>query len=263
MKFKTAILRITLIAGVGLLALGYGLFLKSPKPASPPAPYIPITEPALGEKVVRLAQLSPEPVAGEIVQAMDPRNIFVNYEFDGSMRKGGTVVPFKLRFKDGRQFYTFQEPWRKIQMTGRGANSVLEEFPLGSAIKVAPGHRPGSLPENDLEPDDLFFTFLDWPKKVKQPNEETVKTRKCWVVDLYNDQKVGEYGIVRIFVDKESGGLMRMQGYDFQGQMIKVLSVTSGMKVDGATVLKSMDVIRYISGTKKVAGETTFELKKP
>jgi hypothetical protein len=45
--------------------------------------------------------------------------------------------------------------------------------------------------------------------------------------------------------------------------MIKVCAVTSGMKVDGATVLKSMDVIRYQPGTKKVAGETTFELKKP
>ena len=201
MKFKTAILRLTLVAGTGLLALGYGLFLKSPKPASPPAPCTPVAEPALGEKIVRLAQLSPEPDAGEIVQAVDPRNVFVNYEFDGSMTKVGTVVPFKLRFKDGRQFYSFQEPWRKIQVTGRGANSVLEEFPLGSgsAIKVAAGHRPGSL----------------------------------------------------------------RKGYDFQGQRIKVLAVTSGMKVDGAIMIKSMDVIRYDPGTKKETGKTTFTLKKP
>jgi negative regulator of sigma E activity len=90
-----------------------------------------------------------------------------------------------------------------------------------------------------------------------------VKTRKCWVVDLHAPQQTGEYGIVRIFVDRESGGLMRVQAYDWQGQMVKVLAVTSGMKVDGATVLKSMDVIRYAPGTKKVVGETTFELKKP
>ncbi|MDB5177429.1 MAG: hypothetical protein JWN75_1097, partial [Candidatus Saccharibacteria bacterium] len=65
------------------------------------------------------------------------------------------------------------------------------------------------------------------------------------------------------FVVRESGGLMRMQAYDWQGQMIKVLAVTSGMKVDGATVLKSMDVIRYAPGSKKAIGETTFELQKP
>ena len=64
-------------------------------------------------------------------------------------------------------------------------------------------------------------------------------------------------------MDKESGGLMKMMGYDWAGKLIKELKVTSGMKVDGATVLKSMDVIRYTPGTKKVAGETTFELRKP
>ena len=35
------------------------------------------------------------------------------------------------------------------------------------------------------------------------------------------------------------------------------------MKVEGATCLKSMDVIRYDPNTKKVLGETTFELQKP
>jgi hypothetical protein len=56
---------------------------------------------------------------------------------------------------------------------------------------------------------------------------------------------------------------MRMQAYGWDGKLIKSCTVTAGMKVNGATVLKSMDVIRYVPGTKKVAGETNFELRKP
>jgi len=262
MKFRSVILGLTVLAGI-LLALGYGLFPKPSPPPPSPGPFIPPPEIALGEKVVPPIKLGPDPDAGEIVRAVDPRNTCVNAEFNGVITKNGTATPFKLRFKEGSVAYTFQEPWRKIQVTGRGANAVMEEFPNGSAVKIPSGKKPGSLPGNDLDPDDLFFGYLDWPNRVKQPNEERVKTRKCWVVDLYNDHKVGEYQAVRIFVDKESGSLLRLQGYDWQTRMTKVLAVTAGMKVDGAVMLKSMAVIRYIPGTREVAGETTVELKKP
>jgi len=54
-----------------------------------------------------------------------------------------------------------------------------------------------------------------------------------------------------------------MQAYDWNGKIVKSCTVTAGMKVNGATVLKTMEVVRYVAGTKKTAGETTFELKKP
>jgi hypothetical protein len=114
----------------------------------------------------------------------------------------------------------------------------------------------------DLTYDDISMRYLYWPKKVKI-GEETINTQRCFVVDLYNPKRIGEYYLVRIFVHKESGGLMRMQAYDWNGQIIKSCEVTAGMKVNGATVLKSMRVLRYVPGTKKVAGETSFELSKP
>ena len=114
----------------------------------------------------------------------------------------------------------------------------------------------------DLTYDDVSQRYLYWPKKVKV-GEETIKTQGCWVVDLHNPQRLGEYHLVRIFVHKESGGLCGCRPYDWNGKLIKVCAVTSGMKIDGATVLKSMDVMRYAPGTKNVVGETTLELRKP
>jgi hypothetical protein len=204
-----------------------------------------------------------EPTAEQIVELVHLSRALKKHELQGNLSKDDLEVPFAVRMEADLVRFYFENPKQIINLNIKQKGSELTEVIAGTS-KPVPGKRYAEgIRGTDLTYDDISFRYLYWPKKVKQPNEETVNTRKCWVVDLYNDQKVGEYGIVRIFVDKESGGLMKMMGYDFQGQMIKVLTVTSGMKVDGATVLKSMDVIRYISGTKKVAGETTFELRKP
>lgn len=204
-----------------------------------------------------------DPTADQIVELVHLSRALKKHELRGTLSKDDLEVPFVVRMEADLVRFYFENPKQIINLNIKQKGAELTEVMAGSN-KPVPAKRYGEgIRGTDLTYDDISFRYLYWPKRVKQPNEETVKTRKCWVVDLYAPQQIGEYGIVRIFVDKESGGLLRTQAYDWQGQMIKVCAVTSGMKVDGATVLKSMDVIRYQPGTKKVAGETTFELKKP
>ena len=203
------------------------------------------------------------PTAEQIVDLLHLSRALKKHELRGTLSKNDLEVPFAVRMESDLIRFYFEKPNQIINLNIKQKGAELTEVMAGSN-KSVPAKRYGEgIRGTDLTYDDISFRFLYWPKKVKQPNEETVKTRKCWVVDLYAPQQIGEYGIVRIFVDKESGGLMKMMGYDWAGKLIKELKVTSGMKVDGATVLKSMDVIRYTPGTKKVAGETTFELRKP
>jgi hypothetical protein len=55
-----------------------------------------------------------------------------------------------------------------------------------------------------------------------------------------------------------------MMGFDREGKLVKTCTVTSGMKLkSGATVLKSMEILRHQPGSKKVISETTLELRKP
>ncbi len=206
-----------------------------------------------------------EPTADQIVELVHlSRALNDGKQMRGTLSKNDQEVPFAVSMKLDLISFYFEKPKQIIRLNINQKGSELTEVVAGSNKPVPAKRYAEGIRGTDLTYDDISFRYLYWPKKVKQPNEETVKTRKCWVVDLYAPQQVGEYGVVRIFVDKaESGGLMKMMGYDWQGQLIKVLAVTSGMKVDGATVLKSMDVIRYTPGTKKVAGETTFELQKP
>lgn len=210
------------------------------------------------------SELPADMTAEQIVELVHLSRALKKHELRGTLSKDDLEVPFAVRMEADLVRFYFENPKQIINLNIKQKGAELTEVMAGSNKPVPAKRYAEGIRGTDLTYDDISFRYLYWPKKVKQPNEETVKTFKCYVVDLYNDNRQsGEYGIVRIWVDKKSGGLIRIQGYDWQGQMIKTLAVTSGMKVDGATVLKSMDVIRYVPGTKKVAGETTFELKKP
>ena len=182
--------------------------------------------------------------------------------FPGELSKDGKTVPFSISLTEDYMRFQFENPRQTIHLDITDKNYRLKEVSAGSNKEVPASAYSTGVRNTDLTYDDISMRYLFWPKKVKV-GEESIKTRKCFVVDLYNPARLGEYYLVRIFVDKQSGGLMRMQGYDWEGKLVKSCAVTAGMKVNGATMLKSMDVIRYVPGTKKVAGQTSFELQKP
>lgn len=181
----------------------------------------------------------------------------------GELEKDGKIVPFSISMASDLIAFRFANPDLILSLNINDKGSKVLESDGGKNREVPPARYSEGIRGTDLTYDDISFRYLYWTKRVKQPLEETVKTKKCYVVDLYAPNKIGEYGVVRIFVEKESGALLKIFCYDWNGKQIKECAITSGMKVNGATMLKSMDVIRYASDTKKVIGETTFELRKP
>ena len=182
--------------------------------------------------------------------------------FPGELTKGGKRVPFSIELSQSLIRFNFENPRQTINLDITEKSYRLKEVTAGSNKEVPAAMYSTGVRGTDLSYDDISMRYLYWPKK-NYIGQETIRTRRCFVVDLYNPQRLGDYYLVRIFVDEESGGLMRMMGYDWNGKLIKSCTVTEGMKVNGATVLRIMEVIRYVPGTKGVAGETSFELKKP
>ena len=203
------------------------------------------------------------PTADSILEDVRRSRAVKDRDLAGTLTKGNTEVPFVVSLKAEYIRFTFKDPAQILHLEFKQNGSELREVTAGSNKSVPPARYAEGIRGTDLSYDDIFMRYLYWQKKTLQPNQESWKSRKCYVIDLYAPSQTGAYGVVRIFTDKESGGLLRVMCYDWQGKLIKVLSVTSGMKVEGATCLKSMDVIRYDPNTKKVLGETTFELQKP
>jgi negative regulator of sigma E activity len=65
-----------------------------------------------------------------------------------------------------------------------------------------------------------------------------------------------------LWVDKASGALMRMEGYDQEGKLAKRFEVVSAQKIDNRWFLKQMRVEELQPGTNKVRSRTYLEIKK-
>jgi hypothetical protein len=200
--------------------------------------------------------------AEQIVQDVHMSRAFRNDELKGELTKSGKSVPFTVKFQDTLIHFSFENPKQIIRLDITDKSYRLREVTANSNKEVPPSQYSAGIRGTDLTYDDISFRYLYWPKKVLI-GEEIYNTQRCHVVDLYNPARLGEYYMVRIFVHKDSGGLMRMMGFNWDGKLIKSCTAKGVMKINGATVLKSMDVIRYVPGSKKAAGETSFELQRP
>lgn len=208
-----------------------------------------------------------KPTAEEIVQMVHLSRALKNHHLNGTLTKGDRTIPFTIRMSETLMRFMFTENNQNhivnLDLTSKGTK--LTEVKPGSNAVVPFARYGEGVKGTDLSYDDISFRYLYWAKKTLR-GEESIKTRDCWVVDLTNPGNAansGSYGTVRIWVDQESGGLMKMYGYDWQGKRIKECAVKSGMKVDGATVLREMAVYSFAPGSNKVVGETVFELQKP
>jgi hypothetical protein len=67
---------------------------------------------------------------------------------------------------------------------------------------------------------------------------------------------------VLLWIDKASGALMRMEGYDWNEQLAKRFEVVSAQKIEGRWFLKQMRVEEFQPGTSHVQARTYLEIKK-
>jgi hypothetical protein len=74
--------------------------------------------------------------------------------------------------------------------------------------------------------------------------------------------KDAPYASVLLWVDKESGAIMRMEGFDGNGRLTKRFEVVSAQKIEGRWFLKQMRVEEMQLGTDKVQSRSYLEIKK-
>ena len=55
---------------------------------------------------------------------------------------------------------------------------------------------------------------------------------------------------------------MRMEGYDWRGQLAKRFEVISAQKIEGRWFLKQMRIEEFVPGTGKVQTRTYLEINK-
>jgi hypothetical protein len=182
-------------------------------------------------------------------------------DLQGQLRQDDVKVPFRLVQNGPLIRYTFTNPDETLELRLGENSSRLELLSDAGTEKVGASKLQEKIRGTIVTYGDLAFKFLYWPN-ARLLGEENVRTRKCWKLQLRAPSRESAYSNVLLWVDKASGALMRMEGYDWNAQLVKRFEVVSAQKIERRWFLKQMRVEQLQSGTNHVEARAYLEIKR-
>ena len=175
------------------------------------------------------------------------------------LRANGQKVPFQIAVRDGKIAYLFENPSQEILLGLGEGSSTLEERKGGKTQPVAPARYDDSVRGGLLTYEDLAMRFLYW-KNPKLLGEEKIGPSTAYKIEIPAPPSATEYGSVRVWVDKNTGALTKIEGCDRSGRLSKKFTVVSVQKIDGQWMLKQMSVERVDPESRKAVLRTYLEI---
>jgi len=209
----------------------------------------------------RLLFAEPPPSAKDILDSVRMLESRQQIDLQGQLRQDDIVIPFRLMQNGPLIRYTFTNPDETLQLRLGENSSRLELVSDAGTEKVETSKLQEKIRGTIVTYGDLAFKFLYWPT-ARVLGEENVRTRKCWKLQLRAPSRESSYSNVLLWVDKASGALMRMEGYDWNAQLIKRFEVVSAQKIEGRWFLKQMRVEQLQPGTNHVEARAYLEIKR-
>ena len=212
------------------------------------------------------------PLAGKTIDQLEADDVLklvrysytlYNREFNGQLRLGiAKKVPFRLELKPDSIRFVFSNPVQVIYLDTRNKQFALFESVNGEDFKpVAPERYGESIRGTDVTYDDLSMRFLYWPS-ARIVKQEKYKTLDTWLVRVRNPDNFGSYTTVDCWVDKGSGGLIKMLGYNDKGRAIRRFEVLHGKKFGDVWMVDEMRVETILSAGGKVKSATRMQISE-
>ena len=201
------------------------------------------------------------PSAREILESVRLQQAQQQLELDGQLREGDKVFPFRLTQTGPVIRYSFSNPDEALQLRLGENDSRLEEVTKEGVEKITAAEFDRKVRGTSVTYEDLALKFLYWPD-ARVTGENSIRSRNCWKLELKAPSRQSQYSNVYLWVDKASGAIMRMDAFDWQGQLSKRFEVISGQKIEGRWFLKQMRIEEFAPGTNKVQTRTYLEIKK-
>lgn len=204
---------------------------------------------------------APLPAAKDILVSVRLQQGQQQIDLQGQLRENEKVIPFRLTQTGPVIRYTFSNPDEALQLRLGENDSRLEEVTRSGVEKITPAQFDHKVRGTSVTYEDLALKFLYW-QNGRVTGENSIRTRYCWKLELKPPSRQSQYSNVYLWVDKEGGALMRMEGYDWNGQLAKRFEVVSAQKIEGRWFLKQMRIEEIQPGTGKVQARTYLEIKK-
>src|SRR5436189_2282339 len=201
------------------------------------------------------------PSAKEILDSVRMIESRQQIDLQGQLRQEDVVVPFRLVQNGPLIRYSFTNPDETLQLRLGENSSRLDLVSDAGTEKFAASKLNQRIRDTSVTYEDLAFKFLYWPT-ARVLGEENVRTRKCWKLQLRAPSRESQYPNVLLWIDKASGALMRMEGYDWNVKLAKRFEVVSAQKIEDRWFLKQMRIEELQPGTNHVLSRTYLEIKK-
>jgi hypothetical protein len=223
-----------------------------------PQNLLPLT---LALTLAGLSPAAPSPSAQEVLESVRMLETRQQLDLDGQLRQDDTVVAFHITQNGPLIRYSFSDPDEVLELRLSENGSRLDLVTDTGNEKFPAEKLNGKIRGTGVTYEDLALKFLYWPGG-RVLGDETVHARSCWKLQLAAPSRDSQYANVFLWVDKKSGALMRMEGYDSNGKLAKRFEVVSTQKIDNRWFLKQMRVEEIQPGTNKVQVRTYLEIKK-
>ena len=203
----------------------------------------------------------PPPSSKDILDSVRMMEARQQIDLQGQLRQDNLVVPFHLVQNGPLIRYSFVNPSEVLQLRLGENSSRLDLVTGGDTEQFSASKLKQKIRGTIVTYEDLAFKFLYWPT-ARVLGEENVRTRNCWKLQLRSPSRESQYSNVLLWVDKASGALMRMEGYDWNAQLAKRFEVVSAQKIEGRWFLKQMRVEELQPGTNHVLSRAYLEIKR-
>lgn len=187
------------------------------------------------------AVLAPAQDADEILRAARLSPTLRPATLQARIRCEEKTSPLRISLKDRVIRYEFSEPEQTVLLKLDPEHTRLLEKKGGKTLPVTGPQLHREVRGTGISYQDLSLGFLYWPRPVLQ-GEETVKTRACWKIDLQAPCDEPLDGVARVWIDKESGAILRIEGYDRKGRLLRRFEIVSAQKLDGLWMLRQMRI---------------------
>lgn len=199
------------------------------------------------------------PTADEILRAARLNPMSQQETLRGELVGDAGKTPFVLSMDHGVVNYTFTNPDQQIQLVLGEETSELRERKGGRTTPVKSARYDEKIRGTPITFEDLAFRFLYWPRP-KLLGEEMVDVRKAWKLEIQAPRGQSQYGVARLWIDKESGAALKIEGYGKDRRILKRFKVISPQKINGRWMLKTMRVETFDPATHEVIDRTYLKV---
>ena len=200
------------------------------------------------------------PDAQELLAKVRLQQAQQQIDLRGQLRQDTMIVPFHLVQEGSIVRYIFTDPNETLQLRLGANSSRLDDITRSGSTRISGGRLDDPVRGTAITYEDLALKFLYWPN-ARVIGADNIRTRNCWRIQLQASANDSQYGSILLWVDKDSGTLMRMETFDRSGKLAKRFDVVSAQKIEGRWFLKQMRVEAIDPQTKRVTARTYLEIK--